>query len=85
MKLWSEAVNYSGFMENAILKVDQNEPSMKAWTGNIVRDWFNRLVQCGGIEYVTKKDNIKDNMKEQGFPEIMFGYAANSAIGMYQM
>ena len=60
-------------------------PSMEAWTGNIARNWFSPLVQLGGIGYVTKKDNIKDNMKERGFPEIMFGYAANSAIGMYKM
>ena len=29
VKLWPEVVHCSGFLENAILQVDQNEPTME--------------------------------------------------------
>ena len=58
---------------------------MEAWTGNNVMNWFNCLLQFGRIGYVVKKDNIKNKMSEQGFTEIMVGYAANSPTGTYQM
>ena len=77
VKLWSEVVNCRSFMENQILKVDQNESSMEAWTGDIVRNCFNLLVQLGGIGYVAKKDNIKGKITERAFTAIMVVYTEN--------
>ena len=61
----------------------QNEPSIKTWTGNNTRNWFNRLVQFRIIGYVENKDNIKDKIKKQGFTAIMVGHAASSATLTY--
>ena len=44
VELWEESVNYSEVLVNVILKVDQNEPAVKYWTGDSVRNWFNNLV-----------------------------------------
>ena len=60
MKLQSEEVNWSGFLENLISRVEQNEPAMEYRTGNSVRNWFNSLVQLGRIGYVAKNDKIKE-------------------------
>ena len=77
MNLLSKSVNFSGFLVNVILKLDQNEPAMEAWTGNSAMNWFNTLVQFGRIGYVANYDRIKGKITEQGFPIIMVGYAAN--------
>ena len=85
VKLWSEAVNCSSFMENIILKMYWNDPAMEYWTGNSVRTWFNLLVPFRRIGYVAKKDNIKGKMIQWGFPTIMVEYAVNPATETYRM
>ena len=83
MNLLSKSVNFSGFLVNVILKLDQNEPAMEALTGNSMRNWFYHIVKFGRMGYAAKKDKFKGKIKEQGFTTIMVGYAANSATGMY--
>ena len=39
VKLWPKAVNCSGLLENAMLQVDQNEPTMETWTWNSMRNF----------------------------------------------
>ena len=64
VKLCSKSVNWSGLLENIILRVDQSQPAMEYSTGSIVKNWLNHLVQFGRIGYVAKKDNIlKKNRK----------------------
>ena len=62
VKIWPEAVNCSGLLENAMLQVDQNEPTMETWTWNIMRNFLNPLMQFGRIGYVAKKFKIKGKM-----------------------
>ena len=83
VQIREQEVNCSGLLENVTLKVDQNEPAMEAWTGKSVRNWFNCLVKFRRIGYVAKKDNIKGNITERGFPAILVGYAPNSSTVTY--
>ena len=85
VKLWAEAVNSSGLLENLILKVYQKYPDMEAWNGNIMMNWFDRLVQFIIIWYVAKENNIKVKMTELWFPAIMVGCAENVSTGTYRM
>ena len=66
MNLLSKTVNFSGFLVNVILKLDQNEPAMEACTENSVNNWFILLVQSEIIGYVTKKDKTKVKTIERG-------------------
>ena len=70
MKIWAESFNCSGLLGNVILKADRNEPTMEAWNGNSVMNWFNRLVPFWRIGYVAKKDKIKGKIKEQDFLQL---------------
>jgi hypothetical protein len=84
-KLWAEAVNCSGFLENIIIKANRDKPAFEKWSDKSIRSYFNKLVQFGRVGYVAKKEKIKSKMSEKGFTAIMVGYAANSGSGTYRL